>query len=51
MRPALSGTIADGVRRSATPAPDLVLAAAAEERRLRRLRRRIARWQRLRRIR
>lgn len=48
---ALSATIARGARLHATRVPDTVLAAARDERSLRRLRRRIARWQRLRRIR
>jgi hypothetical protein len=47
---ALSQTIARGERLHASRVPDEVLAAAAEERSLGRLRRRITRWQRLHRI-
>ena len=49
-RVALSATIASGARLHATRVPDDVLAAAREERDLRRLQRRIARWQRFHRI-
>ena len=48
---ALSQTLARGQRLHASRVPDAVLAAAAEERSLERLRRRVARWQRLHRIR
>lgn len=47
---ALSQALAHGVRMSATRVPDNVLAAAREERAVRRLARRIARWQRIRRV-
>jgi hypothetical protein len=50
-RVALSATLAKGARLQSTRVPDDVLAAAREERKLHRLQRRIARWQRLRRIR
>jgi hypothetical protein len=46
-RVALSRTLAHGARLSASGVPDDVLAAAREQRSLRRLRRRIRRWQRL----
>jgi hypothetical protein len=51
VKPALSATLARGARLHATRVPDDVLAAAREERSDRKLRRRIARWQRLHRIR
>ena len=47
---ALSQALARGARMHATNVPDNVLAAAHEERALRRLHRRIARWQRMRRV-
>ncbi len=47
----LSKTLAHGARLAASPTPDRVLAATVEERRAQRLRRRIRRWERLRRIR
>jgi hypothetical protein len=47
----LSETLARGARLHATRVPDDVIAAAREERSLRRLTRRIARWRRLHRIR
>jgi hypothetical protein len=50
-RVALSATLATGARLQSTRVPDGVLAAAREERSLRRLRRRIARWQRFHRVR
>ena len=50
-RVALSATLARGARLQSTGVPDDVLAAAREERSLHKLHRRIARWQRLRRIR
>ena len=50
-RIALSATLANGARLQSTRVPDDVLAAAREERSLHRLHRRIARWQRLHRIR
>jgi hypothetical protein len=50
-RVALSATIARGARLQSSHVPDGVLAAAREERSLRKLRRRVARWQRLHRIR
>ena len=43
---AYSATIARGARLQSTHVPDGVLAAAREERSLRKLQRRIARWQR-----
>ena len=46
-----SATLARGARLHATRVPDDVLAAAREERNLRKLQRRIARWQRLHRVR
>jgi hypothetical protein len=48
---ALSATLARGARLHATCVPDDVLAAARDERSLRKIRRRVTRWQRLRRIR
>jgi hypothetical protein len=50
-RVALSATIAHGARLQSTHVPDDVLAAAREERQLMKLQRRIARWQRLHRMR
>jgi hypothetical protein len=50
-RVALSATLARGARLQSTRVPDDVLAAAREERSVRKLRRRITRWQRLHRIR
>ena len=50
-RVALSATIARGARLQSSDVPDDVLAAAREERSIRRLQRRVARWQRLHRIR
>ncbi|MGZ6886383.1 MAG: hypothetical protein ACXVJA_09230 [Acidimicrobiia bacterium] len=47
----LSATLARGARLQATRVPDDVLAAARNEQSLHRLQRRIARWQRIRRIR
>ena len=49
-RVAYSATLARGARLHASNVPDDVLAAAREERQLRQLRKRIARWQRLRRV-
>jgi hypothetical protein len=48
---AVSEQLAHGARLAATSVPDRVLAAAREERSLARLRRRISRWERLRRVR
>ena len=50
MRPALSATVASGIRLHACRVPDGVLAAAREERDVAKLRRRIARWRRLHRV-
>jgi hypothetical protein len=50
MKPALSATIASGARLHASRVPDDVLAAAREERAVRKLQRRIARWRRLHRV-
>jgi hypothetical protein len=50
-RVALSATIARGARLQSSRVPDGVLAAVREERSLRKLQRRIARWQRFHRIR
>ncbi len=47
---AMSKTLATGARLHASQVPDAVLAAAADERSLRRLQRRLERWRRLRRI-
>ena len=47
---AASASLARDARLRATSVPDDILAAAHEERSLRRLRRRIARWQRMRRV-
>jgi len=47
---AVSKTLARGTRLSASPVPDNILAANQEERSLRRVQRRIARWQRFHRI-
>ena len=49
-RVALSATIARGARLQSTHVPDGVLAAAHEERAVRKLQRRIARWRRLHRV-
>ena len=49
-RVALSATIARGARLQSTHVPDDVLAAAREERAVRKLQRRIARWRRLHRV-
>jgi hypothetical protein len=51
VKPALSATLARGARLHATRVPDDVLAAVREERSLRRLQRRVARWQRFHRVR
>jgi hypothetical protein len=50
-RVAVSAALARGARLQSTNVPDRVLAAAREERSLRKLQRRIARWQRFHRIR
>jgi hypothetical protein len=49
-RPALSSTLAHGVRMQSTRIPDPVLAAARDEHAVRKLERRIARWRRFRRV-
>jgi len=49
-RPALSSTLAHGARMQSTRIPDPVLAAARDERAIRKLERRIARWRRFRRV-
>jgi hypothetical protein len=49
-RVAYSATLARGARLSASHVPDDVLAAAREERAVRKLQRRIARWRRLHRV-
>jgi hypothetical protein len=47
---ALSKALAHGARMSASNVPDRVLAAVQEERAVRRLKRRVGRWQRMRRV-